>query len=99
MSNDIKELRDIMFETLRGVKDGSIDLDKAKAINGTAQTIINSARVEVDFIKATGQTAAATSFLSDQSSNKQISNTPTGTKVIEKDPTTGITSTVHRMRG
>ena len=44
MSNDIKGLRDIMFDTLRGVKDGSIKIETAKAINDTAQTIINSAK-------------------------------------------------------
>lgn len=97
-NNNIQGLRDIMFATLRGVKDGSIKVEQAKAINDTAQTIINSAKVEVDFIKATGQASAATSFLSGQAGNKQISNTPTGTKVVEKDPETGITSTVHRMR-
>lgn len=97
-NNNIQGLRDIMFATLRGVKDGSIKVEQAKAINDTAQTIINSAKVEVDFIKATGQASAATSFLSGHGGNKQITNTPTGTKVVEKDPETGIISTVHRMR-
>lgn len=102
MSNDntIKGLRDIMFDTLRGVKNGSIDIDKAKAINDTAQTIINSAKVEVDFMKVTGHAGVATGFISGGvEASKQITNTPTGTKVVEKDPETGITSTVHRMRG
>ena len=59
MSNDIKGLRDIMFDTLRGVKDGSIKIETAKAINDTAQTIINSAKVEVEFLKATGSPASS----------------------------------------
>jgi hypothetical protein len=99
MSNDIQGLRDIMFATLRGIKDGSVEIDKAKAMNDMAQTIINSAKAEIEFIKVTGQTAAATSFLAGEDSNKQITNTPTGTKVTEKDPATGITSHVHRIRG
>lgn len=100
MSNDntITGLRDIMFDTLRGVKNGSIDIDKAKAINDTAQTIINSAKVEVEFLKATGS-PSSTGFIGGDNKTKEITNTPTGTKVVEKDPATGITSTVHRMRG
>ena len=99
MNNDIEGLREIMFKTLRGIQDGSVDIDKAKAMNDMAQTIINSAKTEIEFIKVTGQTAAATSFLAGKDSTKQITNTPTGTKVTEKDPTTGITSHVHRIRG
>ena len=101
MSNDntITDLRDIMFKTLRGIQDGTVDVDKAKAINDTAQTIINSAKVEVDFMKVTGHANAATGFIGGDNKMKEITNTPTGTKVTERDPETGITSTVHRMRG
>lgn len=99
MSNDIKGLRDIMFDTLRGVKDGSIKIETAKAINDTAQTIINSAKVEVEFLKATGSPASTGFIGGGDNKMKEITNTPTGTKVVEKDPATGITSTVHRMRG
>lgn len=59
MSNDINALREVLFDTLRAVKDGSVDLDKAKAINETAQTIINTAKVEVDFMRQTGATVAS----------------------------------------
>lgn len=103
MSNDntITDLRDIMFKTLRGIQDGSVDIERAKAINNTAQTIINTAKVEVDFLNATGgHASAATGFIGGGDNKmKEITNTPTGTKVVEKDPETGITSTVHRMRG
>lgn len=100
MSNDntITGLRDIMFKTLRGIQDGTLDVDKAKAINDTAQTIINSAKVEVEFLKATGS-PASTGFIGGDNKMKEITNTPTGTKVVEKDPESGVTTTVHRMRG
>jgi|GEM_PF-2327127 len=52
--NDITELRSILFDTLRGLKDKSIDIEHAKAINDTAQVIVNSAKVEVDYAKNTG---------------------------------------------
>ncbi len=63
--NDIVELRSILFDTIRQLKDKSdpLDLDRAKAINETAQVIINSAKVEVDYAKATGHTSSG--FLTD----------------------------------
>lgn len=51
--NNINTLREHLFDTLKGLKDGSIDIEKAKAISGVAQTMINTAKVEVDYIKAT----------------------------------------------
>lgn len=54
MSNDITALREALFATLRGVKDGSIDLDKARAINELGKTITETAKVEVDYLRATG---------------------------------------------
>lgn len=54
--NDITELRGILFDALRGLNDKAkpLDLDRARATAEIAQTIINSARVEVEFIKAAG---------------------------------------------
>lgn len=55
--NDINELRTHMFETLRGLrdKDNPLDIDRAKAVSDIAKTIIDSVRVEVDFLRATGE--------------------------------------------
>lgn len=54
MSNSINDLRTHLFDALRGLKNGSMDVEKAKAMSDIAQTIINSAKVEVDYIKASG---------------------------------------------
>jgi hypothetical protein len=54
MSQDISELREHLFAALKGVKDGSLDLDKARAINDLGKTLIDSAKVEVDYLRATG---------------------------------------------
>ena len=48
---NINELRDTLFETLNGIKSGDIDLDKARAINEVSKTIIDTAKVEVDYLK------------------------------------------------
>ncbi len=58
MKNRIEDLRNHLFETLEGLKDKDdpMPLDRAKAIADTAQTIINSAKVEVDFLRVVGAT-------------------------------------------
>lgn len=56
VKNRIEDLRDHLFETIEALKDteNPMALDRAKAISDVAQTIINSAKVEVAFIKETG---------------------------------------------
>ncbi len=53
-SKTIDDLRASLFATLQGVKDGSIDLDKARVINEVGKTLIESAKVEVDYLRVTG---------------------------------------------
>jgi len=55
--NKMSDLRDHLFETLEALKDkdAPMDLDRAKAIRDVAQTLVNSAKVEVDYIKAAGE--------------------------------------------
>lgn len=56
MKNKMVDLRNHLFETLEALKDEQkpMDLDRAKRISEVAQTIINSAKVEVEFIEAIG---------------------------------------------
>ena len=63
MKNSIEDLRNHMFETIELLKNGEIDSKDAKAITNAAQTIINSAKVEVDFIKAMGGIGEGTGFI------------------------------------
>ncbi|MFM1991306.1 MAG: hypothetical protein RJA99_4263 [Pseudomonadota bacterium] len=44
----VDDLREHLFATLEGLRDGTMPVDKARAISEVAQTIINSARVEVE---------------------------------------------------
>ena len=59
MSNTITDLRAVLFDTLQQVKSGLIELDRAKTVSEVAQTIINTARIEVDYAKATGADVAS----------------------------------------
>lgn len=56
MKNKIEDLRNHLFATLEALQDDEqpMDLDRAKTISEVAQTIINSAKVEVDQMKTTG---------------------------------------------
>lgn len=54
MSNNINDLRTHLFDALKGLKDKSMDIETAKAISDISQVIVNSAKVEVDYAKATG---------------------------------------------
>ena len=56
MPNDIDDLRTHLFETLAALKDKNtpMDLDRARAIAGVAKVLVESAKVEVDFLKVTG---------------------------------------------
>lgn len=66
MKNGIVDLRNHLFETLEALKDEDrpMDLARAKAISEVAQTIINSAKVEVEFMAQTGSIGSG--FIPDQ---------------------------------
>jgi hypothetical protein len=52
--DDFDSMRKLLFESMRMVKNGELDVEKAKSISSMAQTIINSVKVEIDFLKLTG---------------------------------------------
>ncbi|HVW08376.1 MAG TPA: hypothetical protein VHC90_07325 [Bryobacteraceae bacterium] len=62
--NTIKDLRDHLFETIEALKDPDkpMDIERAAAIADVAQTIINSAKVEVDLVKAVGGSPSRGNF-------------------------------------
>lgn len=93
MSDTITDLRADLFATLRAIKDGSIDIDRAKAINDTAQVIINSAKVEVDYARATGGEPAS-GFMEADTTPRIGDKRRTATGEIVTTPT-GV---VHRMK-
>ncbi len=56
MKNKIEDLRDHLFATIEALRDEEkpMDITRAKAISNAAQVIINSAKIEVDFLRVTG---------------------------------------------
>ena len=57
----IEDLRQVLFDTIDAVKKGEMDIDRAKMISDLSQVMVNSAKVEVEYAKATGK--QATSFI------------------------------------
>lgn len=78
------DLREALFGTIDALRQGKMDIETAKAITGVAQTLVNSAKVEVEYVRATG-TNKGTGFLEAPD---------------EQDPLPpGVTGrTVHRIR-
>jgi hypothetical protein len=55
MKNGIEDLRNHLFATLEALQDkrSPMDIDRARAIAEVAHVLVNSARVEVDFLRVT----------------------------------------------
>jgi hypothetical protein len=92
--SDINELRKVLFDTLTDLrnKDKTIDIDRAKAINDTAKNIIDSAKVEVDFMRVAG--GQGSGFIGQASALK--TPTATGTKTVEQKA--GYSVTTHQLK-
>lgn len=70
MKNKIEDLRNHLFATLEGLldEDKPLDIERAKAVADVSAVIVESAKVEVLFLKAT-DSGKGTGFISEQ---KQI---------------------------
>lgn len=65
MKNRISDLRNHLFAALEGLSDKEqpMELERARAIAEVAQVIINSAKVEVDFLRTGGTLGEGTGFI------------------------------------
>lgn len=71
MKNHVTDLRNQLFATIEALldKDKPMELDRARAIAEVAQTAINSAKVEVDYLRIAGDLPAhmiGTGFIANQ---------------------------------
>ena len=82
--SDLTALRAHLFDTLRGLKEKTVDLDTARAVNDVAKTLVDTARVEVDYLRATG--GGESTFIDTAAG---ANNLPSGI--------TGVTR--HRLKG
>lgn len=55
MASDITDLREYLFDAIESLKDGKIDVEQARAIANLASEISKTAKLQIDFCKATGK--------------------------------------------
>jgi len=79
MRNKIDDLRNHLFETLEALKDPEkpMDLERARAVAEVSKVIVDSAKVEVDFLKVTGA-VNSTGFIP----QGEQTVTPTGRRLV-----------------
>lgn len=95
-ANNIEELRSILFDTLRGVKAGEIDNDRAKMICDTAQTITNTVKAEIEYGKVFGGNGTVSGFI--PAGAKAIDGRAQDHRKISSGTVTSINGvTTHRM--
>jgi hypothetical protein len=65
--NKLEDVRNHLFATLESLMDTDdpMEVNRAKAVADVAQTIINSAKLELDFIKLTGGEKQESEFWKD----------------------------------
>ena len=91
MSNkNVSDLREHLFATLAALRDteNPMDIERARAVSDVAQTLINSAKVEVEYLKVAG--SGESSFI----------DTGRGADNLPEAPPNGVTGiTRHLLRG
>jgi len=99
-ANDIVALRAQLFDTLAALSDKTnpMDLDRAKTISDVSQTIINSAKVEVDFMRVSG--GAGTGFVpANRVALLPLSPAAAGDEELPRDTTRKGNVLTHKLRG
>jgi hypothetical protein len=95
----IKDLRSLMVDQLRALRsaepgeDLEAEIKRSKAVSELSQTIINSAKVEVDYLVATEQLSAPFLEVPPDEGVAHLGHTATGTVTQVGN------RTVHKLRG
>jgi hypothetical protein len=102
-SNHISTLRRHLLDQVRALRSASSteevqrEIDRSKAVAELAQAVVNTAKVEVDYLKITGQ--PSTPFL-EVPPDQQYLPDAAGKQGLPRPPANGITSVVrHRLAG
>lgn len=99
-NRNLDSLREKLFDLLDGVKSGEIALDKARVLNEIGKTLIATAAVEVDYLKASGGGESSFIPAAGDDSATPDSKTPGIPGKPASPLPTGITGiTRHRLQG
>lgn len=89
-SNTISALQSLLFDAIRQVSAGTLDTDKARAINSLAGTAVDSARVLVDYRRTLPEHVGNIPFLeAGENGDEGTAQWPPGINSV----------TVHRLKG
>ena len=95
--NTIDDLRQIIGETIKDVRSGKLDADKAKLINDLCKTAVNSAKAENDYMRISG--GRGSGFIPDrQALPQQPDPQPEAKPEAHKLPN-GVHRTVEQRNG
>lgn len=94
MPDDINALRSVLFDTLRGLRNKTIDPDTARSQVEVAKVIVDSARVEVEMARITGQDSGS-GFIP-RPTETPAGNAPSSSTVT---PVPGGRVVTHRLKG
>lgn len=102
-SHNLVELRGHLFATLAALRDkeNPMEIDRARAVCAVAKEITDTARIEIDYQRVTGneigsQFIESPAQLTDH--NAKTINHPAGSKATHVQPVPGGTITTHRIR-
>ena len=93
----ITDMREHLMETLAALRDreNPMDVERARAVAQVAGVLVDSAKVEVDYIKATGSSSDSL-FISPLNSDPERLLSNGESKGTIQPTTTGF---VHRIKG
>lgn len=94
MSSNIDEVRSHLMATLADLRsrEKPMEVERARAVAQVAAVIVDTARVEVDYLRVTGQSSSAFMETGDA---ERIETKPTATGEVTRMP--GVTR--HRLAG
>ncbi|MDR5761915.1 hypothetical protein [Caballeronia sp. LZ035] len=80
MSNNISTVRQHLLDTLADLRnrDNPMEVERARAVADVARVLVDSAKVEVDFIKASGATGSDFMQADEATAAPQLPNGITG---------------------
>ncbi|MFM0324810.1 hypothetical protein [Caballeronia glebae] len=80
MSNNISTVRQHLLDTLADLRnrENPMEVERARAVADVARVLVDSAKVEVDFIKASGATGSDFMLPEDEETQPQLPNGITG---------------------
>ena len=97
--SSMTELRAHLFDALKGLKEGTIKVEQAQAMNATAQTLINSVKAEIEYLKLPPERTGS-GFIANNDGGKTPASiamrTQNGTQTTE--PLAGGSIVTHRIR-